>query len=315
MGAGRWCEIGKAPDDWAPLKTCPAAIGSSTVKILNYNLFWWNLFERRHGENGRAGRKIASTSQPEEYDFMGFQECKDVNRVMRDAKRHGLSGDYDTLSLVKDDRALGLAYLKSRWNLIASGWEDVGEDSSQQYYGRRAAQWARLQRKDDNATAFLINHHGPLPVSASGGCAGSATAYNILRVIAQNAHVSDLVILVGDFNAQHHSSRIQTLSKHMNKIFSGTSHGGVDHIFSNCGEGSAIVSATNIGTGGSDHDALNVVLNLGDAPVDEPEPVDIIENEQGAEDTCCSNCAGHSHCSPNSGNCYDWQKKPYYRSC
>merc|ERR1711874_3458 len=77
-----------------PLKTCPAAIGSSTVKILNYNLFWWNLFERRHGENGRAGRKIASTSQPEEYDFMGFQECKDVNRVMSDAKRHGLSGDY-----------------------------------------------------------------------------------------------------------------------------------------------------------------------------------------------------------------------------
>merc|ERR1712151_1343223 len=273
------------------------------VKVLNYNLFWWNLFERRHGEDGRAGRKIASTSQPEEYDFMGFQECKDVNRVMNDAKRHGLSGDYDTLSLVKDGRALGLAYLKSRWNLIASGWEDVGEDSRHQYYGRRAAQWARLQRKDNGTTAFLINHHGPLPVSASGECAGSATAYNILRVIAQNAHVSDLVILVGDFNAQHHSSRIQTLSKHMNNIFS------------NCGEDSAIVSATNIGTGGSDHDALNVVLNLGDAPDDEPEPVDIIENEHGTDDTCCSSCAGHSHCSPNSGNCYDSQAKPHYRSC
>merc|ERR1712187_202644 len=86
------------------------------------------------------------------------------------------------------------------------------------------------KEKNDNATAFFINHHGPLPISVSGGCAGSATAYNILRVIAQNAHPSDLVILVGDFNAQMHSSRIQTLSKHMNRIFSGSSHGGVDHI-------------------------------------------------------------------------------------
>merc|ERR1712187_473655 len=77
------------------------------------------------------------------------------------------------------------------------------------------------------------------------------------------AHVSDLVILVGDFNAQHHSSRIQTLAKHMHKVFSGTSHGGVDHIFSNCGEDSATISATNIGTGGSDHDALNAVFELG----------------------------------------------------
>jgi len=262
-GTGLWCEIGKAPVTWTPLKSCPAGLGSSPVKILTYNLFWWNLFEARGGEDGRAGRKIAKTSGPEEYDFMGFQECKDVKRVMRHAKRHGLSGDYDTLSLVKEDRALGFAYLKTRWTLLASGWEDVGEDSRKQYYGRRAAQWARLRRNDGSSTVFFINHHGPLPVSVSGECAGSATAYNILRVIAQNAHANDLVILVGDFNAQQHSSRIRTLAKHMHKVFSGTTHGGVDHIFSNCGEDSAIVSATNVGTGGSDHDALNVVLRRG----------------------------------------------------
>merc|ERR1712151_738421 len=122
-----------------------------------------------------------------------------------------------------------------------------------------------------------------------------------LRVIAQNAHVSDLVILVGDFNAQHHSSRIQTLSKHMNKVFSGTSHGGVDHIFSNCGEDSAIISATNIGTGGSDHDALNVVIKLGDDAPDAEYELPETPVDGGAEDTCCNRCAGHSHCSPNSG--------------
>merc|ERR1712157_666862 len=119
---------------------------------------------------------------------------------MSEAKKHGLKGDYGTLSLVWEDRALGMAYLKSRWSLLSEAHEDVGEDRSYQYYGKRAAQWARLQHKD-GAVVFFINHHGPLPVSASGSCAGSATAYNIMRVIAENARVDDVVILVGDFNA------------------------------------------------------------------------------------------------------------------
>merc|ERR1712176_918688 len=110
-----------------------------------------------------------------------------------------------------EDRALGIVYLKSRWSLLGSGHEDVGEDRSWQYYGKRAAQWARLQHQN-GSVVFFINHHGPLPVSASGSCAGSATAYNIIRVIAENAHTDDVVMLVGDFNAQPHSSRFTTLA-------------------------------------------------------------------------------------------------------
>eukprot|EP00929_Paragymnodinium_shiwhaense_P057836 TRINITY_DN2896_c0_g1_i5.p1 TRINITY_DN2896_c0_g1~~TRINITY_DN2896_c0_g1_i5.p1 ORF type:complete len:426 (+),score=61.34 TRINITY_DN2896_c0_g1_i5:92-1369(+) len=256
-GRGQWCEIAKPPTTWSALKTCPEATGELNVKVLAYNLFWWNLFGQRGGEDGRAGKKIATTSGPEEYDFIGFQECDSTDWVMGDAKRHGLSGDYGTLS---GGRAIAIAYLKSRWTLLDSGVEDVGEDSRQQYYGKRSAHWGRF-RNADGRTAFFANHHGPLPVSTSGGCAGSTTAYNILRMIAENAHPEDTVFLVGDFNAQPHSSRIQALDKFMHRVYTGSSHGGVDHIFSNCGK-SHVTKTENLGSGGSDHDAITASISI-----------------------------------------------------
>eukprot|EP00928_Gymnodinium_smaydae_P080200 TRINITY_DN6394_c0_g1_i1.p1 TRINITY_DN6394_c0_g1~~TRINITY_DN6394_c0_g1_i1.p1 ORF type:complete len:513 (-),score=69.14 TRINITY_DN6394_c0_g1_i1:310-1785(-) len=263
-GSGKWCEVPKPPSDWVALKKCPSGLPSMKLKVLNYNLYWWNLFERRRGENGRAGRKIAHTVESLEYDFMGFQECKDIDRVMRDAKGHGLVGDYATLSLVREDRALGMAYLKSRWALLESGTADVGEDRRWMYYGKRAVQWARLRNTDNDAVVFFINHHGPLPVSAGGSCAGSSVAYNILRIIAEHARTSDVVVLVGDFNAQAHSSRIKALDRHLHRVHSGTAMDGVDHVYSNCA-GDAIHEKRNLGRGGSDHDALSVVFSVGDS--------------------------------------------------
>lgn len=254
---GGWCEVNRPPSDWLPLKTCPTGSGTISVKVLAYNLFWWNLFGRRGGENGRAGRKIASTSAPEEYDLLGFQECDDIGRVMGDARKHGLSGDY---GFVGPHRALAIAYRKSRWTVLDSGVSDVGEDSRRQYYGKRSAMWVRVQHRD-GPTVFFVNHHGPLPVSESGGCTGSATAYNILKLIATNSFSGDAVMLLGDFNAQPHSSRIKALDKHIHRIMTGSSMGGVDHIFSNC-DGSAVLSKSNIGSGGSDHDALNAVFAI-----------------------------------------------------
>jgi len=238
---------------------CPATTGTPAleVNVLTYNLFWWNLFGIRHGENGRAGRKIADTSLPEEYDLMGFQECEDPDWLMWDAHRYGLSGEYGVIR--SRSRALCTMYRKSRWTLLDSGREDVGEDGSEQYFGKRSAQWGRFLHRD-GLTVFFVNHHGPLPVSSGGGCKGSAVSYNILRVIAENANGGDLVIAVGDFNAQPGSSRIDAMDKHMHRAFTGTAIGGVDYIFSNCEKEK--VYADNLGSGGSDHDALNAVFSV-----------------------------------------------------
>jgi len=251
--AGLWCQVAVPPPGWS-LKSCPSTGSSTTLKVLTYNLYWWNLFGRRHGNGKSAGRKIASTSGPEQYDLMGFQECDHIGRIMGDARNQGLSGDY---GLINGGRALGIAWRKSRFTWLAEGKKDVGEDHRSQYYGKRSAHWVRL-RHNDGQVIFFLNHHGPLPVSKSGGCTGSSTAFNILKVIAENAHVDDVIIVVGDFNAEADSSRIQTLDGYLNRVFSGRSMGGVDHVLSNC----AASGTANLGKGGSDHDALSVTFRL-----------------------------------------------------
>merc|ERR1711865_259843 len=105
-----------------------------------------------------------------------------------------------------------------------------------------------------------------------------------------------------------HSSRIQTLDRFMNRVYTGSSHGGVDHVFSNCA-GSMVESTNNLGSGGSDHDALNVVFNIGQGPTEEmPTPVSsapvaapaaappaAIESVPAAPASalaCCAGCSG-----------------------
>merc|ERR1719157_208899 len=139
---------------------------------------------------------------------------------------------------------------------------DVGEDSRDQYYGKRAAMWVRLRNNEDK-TVFFVNHHGPLKVSQGGGCTGSATSLHIMKVIAENAEVKDAIILSGDFNAVASSSRIQELSRRLNRVFTGHAIGGIDHIFTNCGEGaSGHILGKGDGEYGSDHDAISGVIHI-----------------------------------------------------
>merc|ERR1719343_1242821 len=115
---------------------------------------------------------------------------------------------------------------------------------------------------------LFVNHHGPLPISSGGVCGGAAVAYNILHVVAANAQPGDLVIVAGDFNAQEGSNTIQHLESRLRRA----AGGGIDYIFSNLGAGAAI-SASNLGNGGSDHDAISAVLRVeGSAPAAPADP-------------------------------------------
>jgi len=224
------------------------------VKVLSYNLFWWNLFGRRGGNHGSAGKLIRKNFNEGAYDFMGFQEADDVRRVLNDA---GLAHKYTFLA----GSGMGLAYKKSDWKIISKGLKAVTEDRPEQYYGFRNVQWARLRNKRNRKTVFFANHHGGLPLHTGGICGGEATAYKMLQLIAENAHTDDAIVFVGDFNAGAHTDEIKTLDNHIHRVFTGTAIGGIDHIFSNC-EKSKTVSARKLGTGGSDHDAIEAVIKI-----------------------------------------------------
>lgn len=272
VGKGYWCEVGVPPADMR-LGSCSGP--EVEAKVLSYNLFWWRLFGEWGGAGGSAGKLIA---QNEPFDFMGFQECADVNRVLNDG---GLLNKYTTFA---GRNAVAIAWKTSDWVNISSGAKDVAEDGRHQYYGYREVVWSRLQHRENGKTVFFINHHGPTPVQHSGGlCGPEATAYQILKVIAERAHVGDTVVLVGDFNARApdpafdtvaNTSTVSLIEPHMNLLYRGWSFGGIDNFYTNC---ATVVATEDLGAGdpdtvvwqggrcvygGSDHEALSVTMKL-----------------------------------------------------
>jgi len=255
-GRGQWCEA-RAPARGWTLKKCGAAGGAQEVKILTYNLYWWNLFgeQFRKGNGGSAGKLIARGGKGKPYDFMGFQECDDVARVLADA---GLQGSHAGIA---GGHAVAIAYRRAAWTKLDDGMDEVGEDRADQWWGTRGAQWARFKHASNGRTVFVVNHHGPLPVGTGGRCGPQATAWRILKAIGDHARTGDAVIVVGDFNADAGTATARELGQRLHRVYTGTSFGGVDHVFSSCG-GDRVVSKRNLGAGGSDHDALEVVLRV-----------------------------------------------------
>jgi endonuclease/exonuclease/phosphatase family metal-dependent hydrolase len=216
-----------------------------TIRVLTYNLFWWNLFGRRGGNGRSAGRLIESNGH---FDILGFQECDSVQRILDDAR---LSSSHVGL---QGPHALGMAYAHAVWEKIGEGKADVAEDRHDQYYGKRGVQWVRLSHKATGRTVFFINHHGPLPVNTGGKCGGTAAASSMLRVVSENMLGGDKVVLMGDLNADTSASTQKKLSEH---LYRSVKHW-VDAVYSSC----PAVDSANLGTGGSDHNALSATLPL-----------------------------------------------------
>merc|ERR1719215_1148410 len=182
---------------------------------------------------------------------MGFQECDDIHRIVRDSMAS------DTHDVYMGTHAVSNAWLKASWTSIKNGFQEVAEDHRSQWYGKRAVVWSRLQHRQSGKIVFFMNFHGALPVGGDGGgfCGAEASAYNILKVVGGNARQGDAVILVGDFNSVRNSKFLNTLARFLTHQFQGRSFGGVDNFYTNgCAQ---LVSTRNLGNGGSDHDALS----------------------------------------------------------
>ncbi|CAE8728165.1 unnamed protein product [Polarella glacialis] len=244
------CNARAPPTLWKPTPTS----GSVEVKVLSYNLFWWNLFKIHGGL--QASKLLKANSEPRAYDVMGFQECEDPDKVLAPA---GLQDQY---TMIHSQKATCMGFNPKSWSLIEHGEADVADDMRTEYFGKRSAQWMRIKHKQTGMALFFMNHHGPLSVNSGGGCGGLATAHNLLHVMAQHAQTGDLLILVGDFNANAASKTIQGLWPHLHHVYNSPSFGGVDNIFSNI-DSSAVTSTKDLGSGGSDHHAIEAVLVLG----------------------------------------------------
>jgi endonuclease/exonuclease/phosphatase family metal-dependent hydrolase len=243
-------------EDWKLSSMCESGSGKppQSVKVLTYNLFWWNLFGQRDGNDGSAGKLIAKSHKDAPFDFIGFQECDDVDRVMQDA---GLTDSFETID---GEMSIALAYNRHKWQLLSWDRRNVAEDREDQYYGRRNGVWARLQSLSTRRVVLFVNHHGPLPVNTGGKCTGRSVAYQLFRMIGYHAHWGDAVVLVGDFNADRNSDTARVLDDQLKPLYTGVSFNGVDHIYGQCVKSNP--QTENLGNGGSDHDALAATIEL-----------------------------------------------------
>jgi len=246
-GKRLWC-IGppNPPELWEPNLAEPGV----SVKVLSYNVFWWNIFVIRKGNHNSIGKLIKSAMNPP-FDVMGFQECSDFNRV--------LVGLLDEYMAFQGTNGVCMAYRKATWEMLTVGQTDVAEDSRLQFYGRRTAQWMRLKHKGTGKIVFFMNHHGPLPVNSGGLCGGRNTAINLMMLIQQNGQTGDSIILVGDFNAGEGSQTLATLEKKLVRAYTTGYLGGIDNLFTNVRNPTR---GQDLGNGGSDHDALSAFVEL-----------------------------------------------------
>jgi len=265
---GLWCNRGipelvfrppfpGMPNLWTADESSPAV----QFKILTYNLYWWSLFKTGGGQS--ASNLIARSGQDMPFDFMAFQECEDVQLVL---SRAGLIQQYH---MSQGEHNLCMAVRLKDWSILDQGQTDVAEDTPTNHYGRRAAQFARLRHSNSGKIVLFVNHHGPRGKNSGGICGGGATAYNLLKLIASRGQPGDAVVLVGDYNANAAAWTLEALFTRLHRSFSGI-RGGDDNILSNIRS----TQRSNLGNGGSDHDALSVVFQVGEGAVVPPTPLE-----------------------------------------
>eukprot|EP00929_Paragymnodinium_shiwhaense_P047680 TRINITY_DN2417_c0_g3_i1.p1 TRINITY_DN2417_c0_g3~~TRINITY_DN2417_c0_g3_i1.p1 ORF type:complete len:1152 (-),score=360.86 TRINITY_DN2417_c0_g3_i1:427-3882(-) len=255
------CNATIAPKMWKPV----VPKGTLNIKALSYNLYWWNLFQANKGKHWSAAKLIKSfNAKPNKpFDVMGFQECENLTTLM-----HPMQLDKEFGSFY-EEHAICLSYRKDTWDVVDHGVGDVAEDQYTEWWGNRAAIWARLKHKETGAHLMFVNHHGPLSVNSGGLCGGEHVAHKLLQLIADNGKEGDIIILVGDFNANAASLTVQTLWKHLVLAHNGPSFGGVDNVFTNLPK-SAVLETRDLGSGGSDHHAVAVTMEMSATKLETP---------------------------------------------
>ncbi|CAK9034888.1 unnamed protein product [Durusdinium trenchii] len=225
------------------------------IKVVSYNLEWWKIYNTMKGNGGSEGGVIAATHAAEPVDLIAFQECGDKDRVLADA---GLLDSFTTFGAPHQKCA---AVRKAAWRFISKGHEDIAADVYWNFFGKRGVMWTRLWHVSSGLRVFFANFHGPLAINSGGCCGGKRTARNLLRVIEQNSEPGDVIILLGDFNANSASHTVKELRKSLVHVQSGHVLGGIDHAFVNLPP-STVKAMQDIGSGGSDHHAVMTVFEI-----------------------------------------------------
>lgn len=164
--------------------------GPATVKVVSYNLYWWNAFGLKENGWKRDGilQNIKSELRP---DTIGFQECDSPELL---TGRTGLE------VASKFAGAQGIMVKPKKFRILMAGSRDLEATGK---WGTRYMTWAKLE--DRNERRFWhFNTHWCVHSNASHVC-DEETRYRGAKTMVKAIHElvgSEPVIVTGDFNAE-----------------------------------------------------------------------------------------------------------------
>jgi len=166
----------------------PSPGNSPTIRVVSYNLFWWNAFQQNPWKSDEVINNIKNVLQA---DTLGLQECDSAETIKT---RTG----YDAASPFEG--AQGVVVKPGLFEVAASGSTDIQATGK---WGPRFVTWAELIHLPSGRTMFHFNTHWCVHNGNGHVCDSSVRktgAENMLQVIRDVAGTSPVVI-TGDFNA------------------------------------------------------------------------------------------------------------------
>ncbi|CAE7649994.1 unnamed protein product [Symbiodinium pilosum] len=179
----------------AATTTAPAGTGGSgsgyfKLRVVSYNIYWWNAFDQNPWKSEQIIANINNKLVP---DAIGLQECDSPSRIQ------------DSTGLARASRfagAQGVMMDPARLRAVpgTSGSEDLRATGK---WGPRHVTYVQLADRDTGRTFWIFNTHWCV-ASGNGRTCNEGVRYtgakNMLNVIREKAGDSPVVV-TGDFNA------------------------------------------------------------------------------------------------------------------
>ncbi|CAK0788232.1 unnamed protein product, partial [Prorocentrum cordatum] len=190
----------KAPgggcDASAQPTTAPASAGK--VRVVTYNLFWWNAFGSNRWSAGESVLRNIRDNLGSA--LLGVQECDDPSLVQQSTGYQpassfaGAQGTFVDGGLFEVSRDVG-----------ATGYQDL---QARGKWGPRYATWARVSHKPTGRSIWHFNTHWCVHNGNGHTCtwetrlAGARNMVNLIREKAgtRGGALRDPVVITGDFN-------------------------------------------------------------------------------------------------------------------
>jgi len=234
-------------------KTCglcgsaPITGGSTKIKVVSYNLFWWNAFQ----QNPSKGSDIIANIKGMQADVLGLQECNNAGSV---TSRTG--NMYNAVSSFSDNQ--GVMTKPGVFSVLSQGSRDL---QARGKWGNRYVNWVKLRHLSSGRSFWVFNTHWCVASGNGYTCNGGvrqAGAKNMLRAIREVAGTTSPVVITGDFNAGMGEPGIQEF---LRNGFALARNSGVDAIFYSQSHWSVAAARTGSASG-SDHSPVIVDLQL-----------------------------------------------------